>query len=365
MSQAKRPPSYVFLGAMVAAALYGCYRLFTPFLSAIAWALAIAVVGAPLHRALSSKVKNPHLAAGISVTVIACIVIFPAWIASQQIVSQATNAIGYWIEHEPWKNVPTDFPFRDYFDVRGSLQHVAAQIPGILKTSVDALTQLPIAGFCLFFFFRDQKLMVDYLRTWLPLSGEEFDQITSRISDILYATIWGRLLLATIQGALGGMMFWWLGLPTPLLWFMVMSVLALLPFLGAALVWFPAAAYLLWSGSVVQGIVLLAWGGLVVSSIDNVLYPLLVGPRMQLHPLMTFFGVIGGVAWFGASGIILGPVILATTAALLEVWNHRMQPKDSSDIGLGEPLEPGEPEKPELTESPRTDGSSSEEVSRE
>lgn len=321
MNQTKRPASYVFLGAMVVAALYGCYQLLTPFLSAIAWALAFAVVGSPLHLFFSRKVRNPHVAAGISVTLVACILILPAWIASDLLVRQATIAIQYWIEHEPWKEIP----LRQYFDVQDSLKQVAGRIPDLLKNSLNALTQLPVAGFCLFFFFRDRKLMVDYLRSWLPLTEEEFEQIKARISDILHATIWGRLLLATIQGGLGGLMFWWLGLPTPLLWFMVMSVLALLPFLGAALVWAPAAVYLIWSGSVVKGLVLAAWGSLVVSMVDNALYPFLVGPRMQLHPLMTFFGVIGGVGWFGASGIILGPVILATTAALLEVWKHRMQ----------------------------------------
>lgn len=321
MNQTRQPASYIFLGAMVAAALYGCYQLLTPFLSAVAWALAFAVVGSPLHRFFGRRVRNPNVAAGISVTLVACILILPAWIASDLLVRQATMAIQYWIEHEPWKEIP----LRQYFDVQDSLKQIAGRIPGLLKNSLNAVTQLPVAGFCLFFFFRDRKLMVDYLRSWLPLTEEEFEQITSRISDILHATIWGRLMLATIQGGLGGLMFWWLGLPTPLLWFMVMSVLALLPFLGAALVWAPAAVYLIWSGSVVKGVILAAWGTLVVSMIDNVLYPFLVGPRMQLHPLMTFFGVIGGVGWFGASGIILGPVILATTAALLEVWKHRMR----------------------------------------
>lgn len=321
MSQSYHPSPLVFVSVFLVAALYGCYRLVHPFLPAIAWALAFAVVGSPLHRFISKRIGNPHLSAGLSVTVVACILILPAWIASDLLVRQAATAVQFWIEHEPWKEIP----FREHVNIQDALRQVSSRLPGFLKDSLNALTQLPISLFCLFFFFRDRELISDYMRSWLPLSKVEVDQLSDRISDILYATILGRILLAAIQGGLGGLMFWWLGLPTPLLWFLVMSVLALLPFLGAAIVWVPAAAYLVWSGSVVKGVVLAAWGALVVSTIDNVLYPFLVGPRMQLHPLVTFFGVLGGLGWFGASGIILGPVILATTAALLEVWRKRMQ----------------------------------------
>lgn len=321
MSQSQRPSSFTLLSLLLLAAMYGCYHLITPFMPAMAWALAFAVVGNPLHRFIGRKISNPHVAAGVSVSVVACILILPAWIASDLLVRQAAVAVQYWIEHEPWKNIP----FREHVDIQDTLKQVSSRLPGFLKDSLNALTQLPMALFCLFFFFRDQQPMMSYLRSWLPLSKGEADQLSSRISDILYATILGRLLLATIQGGLGGLMFWWLGLPTPLLWFLVMSVMALLPFIGAAIVWVPAAVYLLLNGSVVKGLVLAAWGALVVSTIDNILYPFLVGPRMQLHPLLTFFGVIGGIGWFGASGVILGPVILALTAALLEVWRRRMQ----------------------------------------
>lgn len=321
-----RSTSLVLLSVLAAIALYGCYRLMTPFLPALAWALAFAVVGNPLHRFVARFVHNPHIAAGISVSVVAVILILPAWIASDLLVRQAVLAAQYWLEHEPWR----DIPFREHINLQDSLKELSGRLPGFLKDSLGAATQLPIALFCLFFFFRDKVLMKEYLYSWLPLSRSELEQLSARVSDILYATILGRILLATIQGALGGLMFWWLGLPTPLLWFLVMSVLALLPFLGTAFVWGPAALYLVWSGSVLKGVILFAWGALVVSTIDNVLYPFLVGARMQLHPLVTFFGVVGGLGWFGASGIILGPVLLATSAALLEVLRRRIQAAEES-----------------------------------
>jgi predicted PurR-regulated permease PerM len=308
--------------------LYGCYLLLTPFLSALAWALAFAVIGSPLHHFLERRIRNPHIAAGLSVAIVACILILPALLASEQIIRQAIVAVQFWTEREPLEQ----FPILQQIDVEGSLKTLAGQLPGMLRSSVGALTQLPVSVFCLFFFFRDRKMMAEYVRSWLPLSDGEVTELSLRISDILFATILGRVTLAGIQGTLGGVMFLVLGLPTPLLWGLVMAFLALIPFVGASLVWGPAAAYLVLSGNAGKGLVLALWGLLVVSTIDNVLYPFLVGARVQLHPLATFFGVLGGIALFGPAGLILGPVILATTSALLEVCRRR-----AMALGVAEP----------------------------
>ncbi len=323
-----RAITFLLLACLAGLGLYGCYLLLTPFLSALAWALAFAVIGSPLHHFLERRVRNPHLAAGLSVAIVAGILILPALLASEQIIRQAIVAVQFWTEREPLKQ----FPALQQIDLEGSLRDLAGQLPSMLRSSVEALTQLPISMFCLFFFFRDRKMMAEYVRSWMPLSDGEVSELSRRISDILFATILGRVTLAGIQGVLGGVMFLILGLPTPLLWGLVMAFLALIPFLGAFLVWGPAAAYLVLSGSLGKGVVLALWGLLVVSTVDNVLYPFLVGARVQLHPLVTFFGVVGGIALFGPAGLILGPVILATTSALLEVCRRR-----AMALGVAEP----------------------------
>jgi predicted PurR-regulated permease PerM len=335
----QRTASLVLLASLAGAALYACYRLLTPFLSALAWALAFAVVGSPLHRYLAARIRYPNLAAGLAVAVVAAILVLPAWIASQQIVGQAVVAVNFWTQHDPLSRLPR-LPFLNDLDLTGALTDLARQLPALLKGSVEAATQLPIATFCLFFFFRDRELMLNYARSWLPLSEEETSALTSRISDILHATIFGRIMLACIQGGLGGLMFLWLGLPTPLLWGLVMSFLAIIPFLGASLVWGPAVIYLFLAGHPVKALIMAAWGVLVVSTIDNALYPFLVGARMQLHPLATFIGVLGGIAWFGPAGLILGPVILATTSALLDVCRNRVQELVPENPEESEPVQP-------------------------
>lgn len=330
----RRTASLLALGALAAVSLYSCYRLLSPFLGALAWALSFAVVGSPVHRFLAARVGRPNLTSAVSVAVVAVILIIPALVASDQLLRHAILAVNFWTDQEPLQR----FPILNHVDLKGGLSELARQLPALVKVSVGALAQLPITMFCLFFFFRDREKIFAHASAWLPLSDEELGELTVRVSDILHATIFGRILLAVVQGALGGLMFLWLGLPTPLLWGLVMSFLALVPFVGASLVWVPASAFLFLSGSPIKALLLAGWGLLVVSTVDNLLYPFLVGSRMQLHPLATFLGVLGGIAWFGPSGLILGPVILATASALLEVCQKRVNTHLADETPSADPV---------------------------
>jgi predicted PurR-regulated permease PerM len=143
------------------------------------------------------------------------------------------------------------------------------------------------------------------------------------VADTIHATIFGTLAVAAVQGALGGLVFWWLGLPAPILWGAVMGLLAIVPVLGAFVVWLSAAIFLASSGQWGKAVFLTLWGTVVVGLIDNLLYPILVGKRLRLHTVPVFFAIVGGLAVFGAAGVILGPVILALTDAILEIWRRR------------------------------------------
>jgi predicted PurR-regulated permease PerM len=129
-------------------------------------------------------------------------------------------------------------------------------------------------------------------------------------------------------------MFWWLGLPAPLLWGVIMAVLAIIPYLGAFVVWVPAAIFFALEGSWGKALILTAWGGIVVALIDNLVYPILVGKRMRLHTVPVFLAMFGGLALFGASGLILGPVILAVTDALVDIWRRRTAGGQTAEAGL-------------------------------
>ena len=158
----------------------------------------------------------------------------------------------------------------------------------------------------------------------------------ARVADTVYATLYGTLGVSLAQGVLGGLMFWLLGLPAPLLWGVVMFLLSLVPVLGAPVVWVPAALFLALTGSWWKALVLAAWGTVVIGSIDNLLYPVLVGERVRMHTLLVFFSVVGGLMLFGAAGLVLGPVAVVVTTALIEVWRSRTSGGGAAEGRVGE-----------------------------
>jgi predicted PurR-regulated permease PerM len=188
---------------------------------------------------------------------------------------------------------------------------------------VQFVTQAAIMLVTLFYFLRDRHNLLGFIFRLAPLSSGESHELVRRVSETISATLYGNLVVKLVQGVLGGLMFWILGLPAPLLFGILMALLAMLPIVGTSLVWGPAAIVLLYQGSWVKAIVLVVWGGLVVSLIDNLLYPMLVATELRLHTLGVLFSVFGGLIAFGPAGFVLGPVILASAVALLEVWQLR------------------------------------------
>jgi predicted PurR-regulated permease PerM len=166
---------------------------------------------------------------------------------------------------------------------------------------------------------------------WVPLTPAETGQLLGRVAETIHATVYGTLAVAAVQGSLGGLMFWALGLPTPLLWGLVMGLLSIVPVLGAFVVWIPAAVLLVLDGSWARALILAAWGGIVVGGIDNVLRPMFVGNRLRLHTIPAFISIIGGLLLFGAPGFILGPLAATTTLLLVGFWARRGIPHGGPD----------------------------------
>ena len=208
-------------------------------------------------------------------------------------------------------------------ELGNALASIFATAGAFVQGSLWVGTQLLITLFVLFFLLRDRHPALTALRNLLPLSDDEADMLLKRTSDTIRATVFGNVVVAIVQGALGGLMFWLLGLPAALLWGVVMAVLALIPVLGAFVVWVPAAIFLAVEGSWGKALLLTGWGTLVVGTIDNLLYPVLVGNKLRLHTVPVFFAIVGGLIVFGAAGVILGPVILAVTLGLVDVWKRR------------------------------------------
>ncbi|HXJ41942.1 MAG TPA: AI-2E family transporter, partial [Bryobacteraceae bacterium] len=175
----------------------------------------------------------------------------------------------------------------------------------------------------LFYFFRDRAQLLRILAQLIPLSSAESSDLYRRVSETIRATLYGNLAVKLVQGLLGGLMFWILGLPAPILFGVAMGFAALVPLVGTSVIWGSAAIYLLLHGSWIKALILAIWGGLIVSLVDNLLYPILVAGELRIHTLGVFLSVFGGLIAFGLAGIVLGPVILATTVALVNIWRRR------------------------------------------
>ncbi|MCX6917107.1 MAG: AI-2E family transporter [Verrucomicrobia bacterium] len=326
------------LMAATAVGIYLCYRLALPFLPAFAWALALAVLFGPFHRRLESKTSYPSLAAAASVLIVGLILVVPATFVGQQLIQESAKGaelIKTKVESGEWRRAleaqPRLAPLAGWIerqiDVTGATQTLSNWLTAtgalFVKGSVVQVMGLLLTFYLLFFFLRDRRAALQLLRSLSPLSEAEMDRLFGRVGDTIYATVYGTLAVSAVQGLLGGLMFWWLGLPAPLLWGVVMALLAVVPVLGAFVVWIPAALFLALEGSWVKALILTIWGAAVVGTIDNLLRPILVGKRLKLHTILAFISVVGGLILFGPAGLILGPVALTVTIVLLEIWRSR------------------------------------------
>ncbi|MDD5435019.1 MAG: AI-2E family transporter, partial [Nitrospira sp.] len=172
----------------------------------------------------------------------------------------------------------------------------------------------------LFFIFRDGKGFLNIIRSSGIVPVREVDLFIKETGDVIIAVLYGVVLTAMIQGALGGFGFWVLGLPAPVLFGTLMFILALVPFAGTPVVWLPAAIWLIYNGSIGKGIFLLVWGVLAISTIDNFLRPYFISKKLGFHGLLSFIGIIGGMIAFGFIGVFLGPLLIAIPLRLFEIY---------------------------------------------
>ena len=203
---------------------------------------------------------------------------------------------------------------------RGS-QFIAAQALSIGQGAADFILGLLVMLYLLFFLLREGGELFKRIQDAIPLPREQQRALFSKFTTVIRATIKGSIFVAAVQGALGGLIFWLLGLHAPVLWGFVMGLLALLPAVGAALIWVPAAIYLLATGSVWQGVVLLLFGAFVIGLIDNILRPLLVGKDTKMPDYVVLISTLGGLATFGLNGFVLGPVIAAMFIAAWDIFS--------------------------------------------
>ena len=317
-----------------------------PFYEAILWATVLAIVFAPLYRRLSITMRYQHsLAALATVLIVVTMVILPLTLIAAALVQEATNL------YEKIESNQLDFGrfFQEFLDalpawatdllnrfgltnlgamherlsaalLQGS-KYLAAQALSIGKGTANFIVSLLLMLYLLFFFLRDGGELSRRIRDAIPLREEQQRALFTKFAVVTRAMFKGNLLVAAVQGTLGGIIFWVLGIHAPVLWAVVMGFLSLLPAVGAAAVWLPVAIYFLATGAVGQGLVLIAYGAFVIGLVDNLLRPYLVGKDTQMPDYVVLISTLGGIAIFGLDGLVMGPVIAAMFIAVWDLFS--------------------------------------------
>ncbi len=225
-------------------------------------------------------------------------------------------------------------------DVKYYLSDVVGKITNfILAKLSDVVLALPsiflnlfVTFFAVFYLLRDGGALVEYIKNLLPIQKKHRAHIFPRLQSTARAVIYGSLVIAVIQGIFGGIGFLIFGISSPLLWGMLMALFALVPFVGTAVIWLPAAILMIAAGSaegnpamIWRGIGLLLYGFFIISGIDNVLKPVLIGDRSGVHPVLILIGVLGGLTVFGVVGFIIGPLVLALFKVFLDIYVHEYE----------------------------------------
>ncbi len=326
---------------MLSACLILCFILLFPFIHIIGWAIILTVIAQPLNKRISSHIKNPSIASLISCLIVVSIIVIPGIFLTVRVINEGiiliqslqisisedgTPFISFIYEWlEKYLNI-SRFQIESIILEKAEqiYSFLAKQSLAILKNLASGIFHLFIILITFFFLLRDFKQLISFVKAFIPLDEKLSNKLLDRAGNTIFTTVFVGVIVALTQGSLGGLAFWILGLPSPLLWGMVMVILCLIPFLGAPVVWLPAAIYLILNGIYWKAIILILWGMFVIGLVDNLIRSFIIGSQAKLHPLLVFFSVFGGVLFMGPLGLFMGPVILVITIFLADILKTKL-----------------------------------------
>jgi predicted PurR-regulated permease PerM len=339
---------------LVALTTLAFFALIRNFLMPVFWAAVLATVFHPLQRWYVAAMRGHRaLAALATILTILGLVVAPLTLVALAMSQEALQlqervASGAIDLQAPLRFLQRIAPLAgDYLGRFGAdldaimqrLSNAAVAVTQFIASRALAIGQdvlrvtvlFFLMLYILFFFLRDGARLVDTLVRVLPLRDARERLLLAKFAEVSRATLKGTLVVGIVQGALGGLLFWMLGIPAPVFWGTVMAVFSVLPAVGAGLVWAPAAIILLAMGEIVKGVVLLAAGILVISLVDNLLRPILVGRDTQMPDYLVLLATLGGLAAFGVSGFVIGPVIAAFFLVVWEMFAQEHAERGATD----------------------------------
>ncbi len=318
------------------------FYLIRQFVMAILLASIFSAMAQPIYRKFEEWFAGRKNLASLTTLLIVFLIIFLPLLAVLGIVAQQairiSQSVRPWIQK--WLAEPTAFgemlkglPFYDSLHQYQNviLQRLGEVVGGMSNTLIDYIQSITFSTiysiflffvflYTMFFLLQDGKRVLERILYYLPLPGNIEHRLLERFTSVTRAAIKGTLVIGVIQGSLAGMAFWVVGIDSAVFWGTVMTFLSIIPAVGSALVWVPAVIVLAFSGEVFRAVGLLAFCGLLVSSVDNVLRPWLVGRDIRLHELLIFFSTLGGISMFGLVGFIIGPIIAALFVTIWDIY---------------------------------------------
>ena len=367
ITPALRRAAFLLLLALVTAAFFW---IISPFFGAVFWAMVLALMFMPVHRRLCALLRGRDTLAALG-TLLFCmvIVVVPMIFVVGAMVDEATSftqrlRTGEFNPRTYFEQIQNALPgwsrdllgrfglfnAQDVVDkltaavVQGG-QALTARALAIGQNTLMLLVNLGIMLYLLFFFLRDGRDLAQTIRRAVPMQRQHTDFLLSKFATVVRATVKGTVVVALVQGMLGGVAFAFLGIHGAVLWGVVMSVLSLLPAIGAALVWAPVAIYLIATGSMIEGLGLAAWGAGVMGMVDNLLRPILVGKETKLPDYLVLLSTIGGLSIFGVNGFLIGPAIAALFVATWALFSHEegATPEDAAVAVAAAPADESAP----------------------
>ncbi len=337
----KKLQSLFFLSLIFLFGVTSLY-IFRPFLYPIFWAAILSITFYPTYLAIEKHIRYKSLSAGLCVLLILCIVLLPLLLIAALLVTQSTHLYSQVTQSDligGVANVKTKLStlpiIGTYFmELQSSGPEFARKVAQVsssfLLQNFKALTQYSLQFFAMFFlmlytlfyFFKDGKRMLQRLMHLSPLGDTYEEMLYTKFTSTARATLKGTIIIGIVQGTLGGILFAATGVDGALVWGVLMAIFSILPGVGASLVWLPTALILLAMGNVWQGVTVLVVGMFVISLIDNILRPPLVGRDTQMHPLLILFSTLGGIAAFGISGFVIGPIVISLFLAVMSIYDH-------------------------------------------
>ena len=319
--------------------------LLKPFAYPIFWAAVIAGIFGPLYKRINRRLRKPNVSTAIMVLLVVFVILLPLAFVASVLLAQAVDMYSALRDtaamkerahtlFELFKGNPTFEKLEldevtlteKFYGVAESIsRYIVGYLTDLTQNTLLLIVNFVVMLYCLFFFIRDGDRLLRGSLYILELKDEIGNRIYERFASTARATLKGTLIIGLIQGTMGGVLFWAVGIENAIVWGVIMILTAMIPGIGCAIIWAPAALILLATGHLWQGIVIVAVGSLVISSVDNILRPVLVGKDTQMHPLLIFLSTLGGIAVFGISGFVIGPIITALLSTLWEIYEKHYQ----------------------------------------